>query len=138
MINYVPSLELKNRIKNLNAEIRTQFYSSKRTNVSRNLRPGNSKSLWNAVNAAKDIGASSLPQSMKFENNSVPCSSRSDCFAGFFLEKIDSITNAVKADQSVFNGTRKIVADDLMFMNSNEVKKCIEDIKIKNCEGYVS
>ena len=44
------------------------FKSSKRTNVRRNLRPGNSKYLWNAVNAAKDIGASSLPQSMKFES----------------------------------------------------------------------
>ena len=57
-------------------------------------------------------------------------------FSGFFLKKVDSITNAVKADQSVFNGTRNIVADDLMFMNSNEVKKCIKDIQIKNCEGY--
>ena len=110
-------LPVKIHNKNLNAEIRTQFYSTKRTNVRRNLRPGDSKSLWNAVNVAKDIGTSSLPQSMTFENCSISCSSRSDCFADFFLKKVDSSTSTVKADPLVFNGTKIIDANDQMFIN---------------------
>ena len=102
-----PTLELKICIKNLNAEIRTKFYSTKRTNVRRNLRPGDSKSLWNAVNVAKDIGTNALPQSMTFENCSILCLSRSDYFADFFLKKVESITSDVKADPLVFNGTKK-------------------------------
>ena len=49
-------MDLKNCIKNLNSEIRSHFYSEKRPSIRRNLRPGDSKSLWKAVNAAKDIG----------------------------------------------------------------------------------
>ena len=49
-------MDLKNCIKNLNSEIRSHFYSEKRSNVRRNLRPGDSKSLWKAVNAVKGIG----------------------------------------------------------------------------------
>ena len=35
-----PTLDLKNRIKNLNIEIKTYFYAEKRSNVRRNLIPG--------------------------------------------------------------------------------------------------
>ena len=71
---------------------------------------------------------------MTFENCSIPCSSRSDYFADFFLKKVQSITSDtsdVKADPLVFNGTKKVDADDQMFMNLHDVKKCIMEIKNK-------
>ena len=36
----------------------------------------------------------------------------------------------------VYNGTRKLVADSLNFMGIEQVKKCIESIKMKNSEGF--
>ena len=73
-----PTLDLKSRINNLNMEIRGHFYDAKRNKIRRNLRPGDSKSLWQAVNAAKDIGTSSLPQSMTFNNQAINVALRSD------------------------------------------------------------
>ena len=63
-----PTLEMKSRIKNLNSEIKTHFYSEKRSNVRKNLVPGNSKSLWKAVNSAHDIGTAHLPSNMTLGN----------------------------------------------------------------------
>ena len=39
-------------------------------------------------------------------------------------------------DPSVYNGVRKMVAGNEMFMSIGEVENCIRSIKIKNCEGY--
>ena len=63
-----PTLDLKHRIKSLNIEIKKHFYSEKRMTVRKKFKPGNSKSLWDAVNTAKDIGTSTLPCSMTFGN----------------------------------------------------------------------
>ena len=76
-----PSIELKNRIKNLNFEIKTHFFIENRNKIRRKLLPGNSKSLWNAVKAAKDIGADSLPGSMTLGGRKVIEHDRSGCFA---------------------------------------------------------
>ena len=54
-------MDLKNRIKGLNVEIRNYFYFEKRNNVRRKIISGNSKSLWSAVKSSKDIGANILP-----------------------------------------------------------------------------
>ena len=59
-----PSLDLKKRVKNLNAEIRGHFYTEKKKSIRQKIIPGNSKSLWNAVKTSKDIGTSALPRSM--------------------------------------------------------------------------
>ena len=45
-----PTLDLKARIKQLNVEIKCYFFSEKRSKVRRNIIPGNTKSLWRAVN----------------------------------------------------------------------------------------
>ena len=60
----VPTLNLKTRIKNLSFEIKTHFYSERKNQIRKKLVPGNSKSLWNAVRAARDIGSNSLPSSL--------------------------------------------------------------------------
>ena len=57
-------MDLKNRIKGLNVEIRNHFYFEKRNNVRRKIIPCNSKSLWSAVKSSKDIGANIIPVSM--------------------------------------------------------------------------
>ena len=78
------SLDLKHRIKNLNTEIKTYFYSEKRSKIRKNLIPGNSKSLWKAVSAAIDVGSVTLPHTMTLGNIKITEHERSDCFAKFF------------------------------------------------------
>ena len=62
-----PTLDLKKRIKNLNIEIKNHFRFQKRINIRRKIVPGNSKSLWKAVNEAYDNGASTLPDCMTLD-----------------------------------------------------------------------
>ena len=82
-----PTLELRNRIRNLNFEIRNHFYSKKRDDVRRQIIPGNSKSLWNAVNMSKDNAIYPLPNLMTLGGVPVSEQERSGCFASFFEEK---------------------------------------------------
>ena len=93
--------------------------------------PGSSKSLWKAVSAAKDIGISTIPNTMTFGNKIINEHERSDCFASFFEEKVRTITESVVIDPNVFNGSRKIHAGDLMFMGPGEVLSCMKSLKCK-------
>ena len=80
--------------------------------------------------------ANILPVSMTLGGQKISEHDRSDCFATYFEEKIRNITNSTLVDQSVYNGVRKMVAGNEMFMSIGEVENCIRSIKIKNCEGY--
>ena len=131
-----PTLDLKKRIKKLNVEIKSHFTFERKNFIRRKIIPGNSKSLWNAVKAAKDIGTSNLPVAMKIAGRSISEHERSDCFAAFFVNKVETITNETIVDQNVYNGVPKLVAGNQMFMSINEVENCIKCIKVKNCEGY--
>ena len=91
-----PTLELKARIKNLNFEIRTHYYSEKRKNVRKNLIPGNSKSLWKAVNTARDTGVTSIPCNLTYGNITVGEHERSDYFASFLKRKLKQSQNKYK------------------------------------------
>ena len=57
-------------------------------------------------------------------------------FAKFFANKVNVITNGVAVDPAVYNGKKKLDAGNHMFMTTNDVKKCLESIKLKNTEGY--
>ena len=66
-----PTLDLKKRIKNLNVEIINHFHFEKRNSIRRKIVPGNSKSLWKAVNIANDNGVCTLPDCMTLEGRAV-------------------------------------------------------------------
>ena len=51
-------------IKEVNKSILEKGKQLKRNSIRRSLVPGNSKSLWNAVNLAKDINPNFIPQDM--------------------------------------------------------------------------
>ena len=61
-----PTLDLKLRIKNLNIEIQNYFFSQKKQNIRKRIKPGNTKFLWNAVNASKGVGSTPLPNVMLY------------------------------------------------------------------------
>ena len=117
-------------------EIKDHFYDEKKKNIRRKIVPGNSKSLWSAVKVSMDVGAGTLPKCMTLGGVGIDVHKRSDSFAQFFDTKIKAIINDVEINPSVYNGIKKLIATNYMFMSSNEIKKCINGIKIKNCEGY--
>ena len=63
--------ELRNRIKNINIEIKHHFQIKKSNSIRRKIIPGNTKSLWDAVKIAKDSNKPKLPVSMSYNNQNV-------------------------------------------------------------------
>ena len=55
---------IKQKIKDLNKEIKTFFNEAKTKNVRNCIKPGNSKTLWDAVNKAKDCNINSIPETL--------------------------------------------------------------------------
>ena len=59
-----PNEELKRRVKNLNVEIKNHYVLDKRKRVRKGITPGDSRSLWKAVNIAKDKSSIEIPTKM--------------------------------------------------------------------------
>ena len=62
----------KNRISQLNVEIKNHFHSQMRNSVRRGLVPGNNKTLWDAVKRAKNLNCNQSPDKMKLNDNEIP------------------------------------------------------------------
>jgi hypothetical protein len=131
-----PSNEKKLRIKNLNIEIRNYYYGKTRSKVRRGILPGNSKSLWDAVKIAKNKGVEVIPQVLYLNQQEIKKENSQDVFAGFFDNKIRAIINSSNINEEVYNGKRKVLAENKMFMNQDSIRSVMESMKIKNCEGY--
>ena len=132
----LPCIELKTKINELDREIRLHFKNEKRTKVRKGIIPGNTRSLWKAVNLAKDINTSPIPDILHLNGNPIPMRDISDVFAGYFDSKIQSIVNETAIKVDVYNGKCKVVSREKMFMSPSNVFECIKSIKVKNCEGH--
>ena len=123
-------------IKTLNREIKSYFHKVKAKNIRKGIIPGNSKSLWNAVNKAKDINMSSLPETL-FENKvKLDPANHATAFANFFSNKVNTIVNQTHVDPGVYNGLPKINCECSFFMSPADILECLKTIKTKNCEGF--
>jgi hypothetical protein len=124
------------KIKNLNKEIKIILRNEKTKNIRRGIIPGNSKSLWNAVKKAKDLNITSLPESLSLNSVNIPKRDQPDAFAEFFKQKVKVIIDNCKVDSNVYNGTKKLNADNENFMTPENVISAIKSLKVKNCEGF--
>ena len=131
-----PNDEIKLKLNSLNAEIKTYYYTQKRNSVRKDILPGNSRSLWSAVNISKDIGSNEIPNNMYCNEKKIPEKEVANCFAAYFEEKVDKIVKNATIDPDVYNGKTKFVAADDNFMSPWDVLECAKQLKIKNCEGY--
>ena len=52
--------EMKTRINNFSQEIKQHYKNEKKKAIRKNIIPGNSKSLWDAVNVAKNINCNTI------------------------------------------------------------------------------
>ena len=112
------------------------IFSNKKKQVRKNILPGNSKSLWNAVKIAKDIHVSPIPQIMFKDGQKIDTDELPDAFLNYFKSKVDQITQESNIDPNVYNGRQKINAGNFNFMNQINVMEAIQSIKFKNTEGY--
>ena len=70
--------------------------------------------------------------------NSVDVSGQNiaECFASFFDGKVGNIVRETVINPMVYNGHRKMLADNAMFMTSDKILECIDGLKLKNTEGF--
>ena len=79
--------------------------------------PGNSRSLWSAVNISKDIRSSEIPINMYYNEEKILEKEVANCFANYFDEKVDKIVKDQNIDPNVYNGNTKLTATDRSFMS---------------------
>jgi hypothetical protein len=85
--------EIKQRINELNIDIRRFYNENKSKQVRRTIKPGDSQSLWKAVRIAKDTNISTLPKCMFLDGIEIVNSSLPDRFASHFDSKISALLN---------------------------------------------
>ena len=130
------SPELREEIKHIDKTIKGYYHKRKASNVKRAIIPGNSGSLWKAVKIAKDTCSESLPNTL-FENGvEVKYEEAAERFASYFDSKVKDILANTKVNDQVYNGTRKVTAENKFFMDRLSVKECMLSLKIKNTDGY--
>ena len=117
-------------------ELYRAFGVTSTQNVRRNMIPGNSKSLWDAVKIAKDLNIEPIPTNMYGEGELLTHADMPDHFASFFNKKVIDIMSATVIDNEIYNGEKKVESSDLMFMDKGAIKECILSLKVKNSEGY--
>ena len=97
---------LRDCVKNLNLEMRRHFLIKKTKMVRRNIPPGNSKFLWEAVEIAKYINISETPSNMTLNGVKVHPKKLPDSFATHFNQKTQTIVNNQFINDNVFNGKK--------------------------------
>ena len=98
---------------------------------------GNSRSLWSAVKIAKDTGTNDIPQNMSYNGVVVAGNEVAESFAQFFENKVSKIVNSSQIYQNVYNRRTKMftVGSDFMTAININIYKCVNQLKLKNCEG---
>ena len=119
-----PSNEIRDKVRALNCEIRNFYYGRTKQNVRRNMIPGNSKSLWDAVKIAKDLNIEPIPTNMYGEGELLTHADMPDHFASFFNKKVIDIMNTTVIDNEIYNGVKRVEASDMMFMDKRAIKEC--------------
>ena len=131
-----PSNNLRDRINNLNYEIRTHFKNSKRNEIRNKIIPGNSKSLWDAVKIAKNVNKPNLPPKLTKNDIEIAPSELPDTFAEYFKNKVENIVLDQTINNEVYNGVRKLYCADVHFMSIENILEAVNSLKNKKCEGH--
>ena len=104
--------------------------------MQKGITPGSSKSLWKAVNVAKDINLNDLPAKMYEDGNIIEQEELQYGFADFFERKIINLTGQAIINNYVYNGINKLTLIKTNFMTHENILKTEKLIKMKNSEGH--
>ena len=120
----------------LDTEIKSYYHGITKNKVRKDILPGNTKSLWNAVKIAKDQNAEKLPNKLYKGGEEIEGKNACNEFAKFFDDKVKNIVETAMVDENIYNGVQKVQANNKMFMDEQSVRECILSLKIKNSEGF--
>ena len=81
----------RQEIKSLNKDIKSYFNQIKSKNVRRGIKPGNSKTLWEALKKAKECNIEMLPDTLFYRNTKINNKDKATTFTNFFPNKVNSI-----------------------------------------------
>ena len=126
----------KEELKNISKSIKSFYYEERKLKVRRRIVPGNNKSLWDAVKIAKDVEPTPLPPTIIKDSVSYKRKDAATAFAQFFEEKVKKLEKDLKVRDVVENGRRIVNSQEVNFMTLERVAECLNELKIKNCEGY--
>ena len=127
---------VKDEIKSIDTKIKDYFRTKKSVNVKRCIIPGNSSSLWRTVKTAKDVNTNSIPSTLYESGIEIENEQVAERFANYFDTKIKNFLQQTSINDNVYNGARKVIAEEKIFMDPTSVRECIASLKIKNTEGY--
>ena len=128
--------ESKKEVHNIDIMIRQFYHKKKAIEIRKAIIPGNSGSLWKAVKVANDVHNNQLPKSLFETGILINNEDVSETFARFFDNKIKDVLADISINTDVYNGTKKVNAENSFFMTPTWVRECMESLKIKNTEGY--
>jgi hypothetical protein len=57
-------------------------------------------------------------------------------FSSYFKSKIENLEESFSPSGGVYNGCKFINSEERNFMTEERVGECLNELKIKNCEGY--
>jgi hypothetical protein len=129
-------INIKEEIRNMDKVIRAHFHNRRTADVKRAIIPGNCSSLWRAVKIAKDTNMSGLPNTMFESGGEIPTDQLADKFGAYFDSKIRNVLRDTGVDEEVYNGARKVNAENLFYMDIDSIRECIKSLSIKNSEGF--
>ena len=72
-------------------EIKTHFRNEKKFRIRKGIKPGNNKTLWEAVKLAKDLNIVDLPDQMNLDGTPIPNEDLAEAFAKMFEKSIHQI-----------------------------------------------
>ena len=127
---------VKSQIDVLNRELKKYFRDLKAHNVKKVIQPGSTKTLWQAVNIAKDTCNSTLPKTLYDGEAEVHQDEVANAFASYFDNKIKNVLEEVTIDENVYNGRKLVDTSDKFFMTEPEILQCMKTLKNKNSEGF--
>ena len=97
---------------------------------------GSSFNLWKAVKVAKNLSKDSIPSCLSLGGLNIPLGCHAQAFAGHFHSKVETNSKKVKIDENVYNGKCQLLVLNRDFMKSDDVKKCLNELSSKKCEGF--
>jgi hypothetical protein len=100
------------------------------------VKPGNNKSLWDAVRIAKDLEPVPLPEYVEKDGNKYTGRKVASAFSEYFNDKVIGLKSSTKKSEEVYNGLKLVNSNNKNFMNEAKVRECLSELKTKNCEGF--
>ena len=124
------------RSRDLERNIKRNLNESRKNKVRSRIKPGDSKTLWQAVNIAKNNLIGTLPESVSLdEKNAETDEEKAELFCKHFNDKVTNIINNNPHNRAVYNGRKLINNSNLEPFSVEELLKILNDLPNKNCSG---